>query len=259
MSHEFVIYEAGEGLATITINRPQALNALNPPLLEELLAVIGEIRRDPTLRVVILTGQGKASAAGADISVMSRYGTCDGLRFADLGHAVTCALEALPQPVLAAVNGFALGGGTELALACDMIYAAQTAVFGQPEVNLGIIPGFGGTQRLARTVGLNKARELILSGERISAEEARRIGLVAEIFAPEELLAKVREKARVIASRGPVAVAAAKRIMVRGFGLSHDAALELERQTFSALFGSFDQKEGMTAFLEKRPAKFENR
>jgi enoyl-CoA hydratase len=182
----------------------------------------------------------------------------DGMRFGDLGHAVLNGLEALDKPVIAAVNGFALGGGTELSLACDFIYASTKAKFGQPEVNLGIIPGFGGTQRLARTVGMNKARELIYTGDVISAEEAKRIGLVAELFEPEELMAKVREKAQLVAAKGPVAIAAAKRVMNKGVDLSLDAALELEKQAFAALFGTEDQKEGMQAFVEKRKPAFKN-
>jgi enoyl-CoA hydratase len=169
------------------------------------------------------------------------------------------ALETMDKPAIAAVNGFALGGGTELSLGCDFIYASSKAKFGQPEVNLGIIPGFGGTQRLARSVGLNKARELVYSGQIIDAAEARRIGLVAEVFEPDEFVDRVREKAALLMSKGPVAVSTAKRVMNKGADLALDSALELEKQAFSALFGSDDQSEGMAAFLEKRPAEFKGR
>jgi enoyl-CoA hydratase len=208
---------------------------------------------------VILTGAGRSFVAGADISQMKEFGTRDGLAFGDLGHAMLQAFETMDKPVIAAVNGFALGGGTEISLGCDFIYASSKAKFGQPEVNLGIIPGFGGTQRLARSVGLNKARELIYTGEIIGAEEAKRIGLVAEVFEPDELMERVRERAKLIMSKGPLAIGAAKRVMNKGVDLSLDAALELEKQAFSALFGSTDQTEGMHAFVEKRPAKFTGR
>jgi enoyl-CoA hydratase len=259
MSYETILYEVSEGIATITINRPNVMNALNPQVLRDLLAAVDAVRADDAVKVVILTGAGKAFVAGADISVMKDFGTRDGLAFGDLGHRVMAALEGLDKPVIAAVNGFALGGGTELAIGCDFVYASSKAKFGQPEVNLGIIPGFGGTQRLARSVGMNKARELIYTADIIGAEEAKRIGLVSDVFEPEELMAKVREKAKLVAGKGLVAVAAAKRVMNKGVDISLDAALELEKQAFSALFGSRDQKEGMAAFVEKRPPRFEGR
>jgi enoyl-CoA hydratase len=258
MKYETILYEVSDGIALVTINRPDVLNALNLQVLADLRDAVARIRDDAAAKVVILTGAGRSFVAGADIAQMSGFGVRDGMRFGDLGHAVLSGLEALDKPVLAAVNGFALGGGTELSLACDFVYASTKAKFGQPEVNLGIIPGFGGTQRLARTVGMNKARELIYTGDVISAEEAKRIGLVAEIFEPDELLAKVREKAQLIMGKGPVAIAAAKRVMNKGVDLSLDAALELEKQAFAALFGTEDQKEGMKAFVEKRKPAFKN-
>jgi enoyl-CoA hydratase len=259
MSFETVKYEVSEGIARITINRPEVLNALNIQVLEELLRAIGQASGDDAVKVVILTGEGRSFIAGADIAQMKGFTTLEGLRFGDLGHAVLLGLETMDKPVIAAVNGFALGGGTEVSLGCDFVYASSKARFGQPEVNLGIIPGFGGTQRLARTVGMNKARELIYTGQVIDAEEARRIGLVAEVFAPEELMDKVLEKAKLLTTKGPLALAAAKRVMNKGVDLSLDAALELEKQAFSALFGTEDQKEGMGAFVEKRAAAFRNR
>ena len=258
MNYETILYEVSEGIATITINRPDVLNALNLQVLAELLDAIGRVRADAAAKVVIVTGAGRSFVAGADIAQMSGFGVRDGMKFGDLGHAVLNGLEALDKPVIAAVNGFALGGGTEISLGCDFVYASTKAKFGQPEVNLGIIPGFGGTQRLARTVGMNKARELIYTGDVIPAEEAKRIGLVAEVFEPDELMAKVREKALLLISKGPVAIATAKRVMNKGVDLSLDAALELEKQAFAALFGTEDQKEGMKAFVEKRKPAFKN-
>jgi len=259
MAFETILYGIKDGIATITINRPDVLNALNLQVLNELLIVIGEASSDPNVKVLILTGAGRSFVAGADIEQMRNFTTRQGLAFGDFGHSVILGLETMDKPVLAAVNGFALGGGTELALGCDFIYASAKAKFGQPEVNLGIIPGFGGTQRLARTVGMNKARELIYSGAVISAEEAMRIGLVAEMFEPDELMNKVREKAHLLMTKGPLAIATAKRVMNKGVDLSLDSALEFEKQAFSALFGTEDQKEGMTAFVEKRDPQFKNR
>jgi enoyl-CoA hydratase len=259
MSYETILYEVKDGIATITINRPQVLNALNLQVLSEMLTAIGEAGADLEAKVVILTGAGKAFAAGADISQMRDFTTRQGLAFGDLGHSVLLGFETMDKPVIAAVNGVALGGGTEIAMGCDFIYASAKAKFGQPEVNLGIIPGFGGTQRLARSVGMNKARELIFLGEVIGAEEAKRIGLVAEVFEPDELMNKVREKALQLMSKGPAAVSTAKRVMNKGVDLSLDAALEFEKQAFGALFGSEDQKEGMGAFVEKRKPVFKNK
>jgi enoyl-CoA hydratase len=259
MTFETIVYEVSEGIATITINRPDVLNALNMQVLRDLLAATELVRKDPQVKVVVLTGAGRSFVAGADISQMRNFTVQQGLEFGDLGHAVLRGLETLDKPVIAAVNGFALGGGTEISMGCDFIYASSKARFGQPEVNLGIIPGFGGTQRLARIVGMNKARELIYTGDVINAEEARRIGLVAEIYEPEELMPKVREQAKLLMGKGPIAIAAAKRCMNKGVDISLDAALELEKQAFAALFGTEDQKEGMGAFVEKRLASFPGR
>jgi enoyl-CoA hydratase len=259
MAYETIIYEISEGIATITINRPKVLNALSLEVLAEILDAALMANKDEAVKVLVLTGAGKAFVAGADISQMQNFGTRQGLAFGDLGHSVLQAFESMDKPVIAAVNGFALGGGTEISLGCDFIYASTKAKFGQPEVNLGIIPGFGGTQRLARCVGMNKARELIYTGDIINAEEARRIGLVSELFEPDELMEKVYEKARLLITKGPVAIATAKRVINKGADLSLDAALEFEKQAFGGLFGSEDQTEGMAAFLEKRPANFKNR
>jgi enoyl-CoA hydratase len=206
---------------------------------------------------VILTGAGeKAFVAGADIAAMSKLGPAEAREFAALGHRTLNALEALPVVTIAAVNGFALGGGCELAMACDLIYASEKARFGQPEVNLGLIPGFGGTQRLVRRVGLMRAKEMIFTGEVYDAATARAVGLCLEVLAPEKLLEAARAKARVIASRGPAAVATCKRVMQQGADQLLPQALDAERLAFAGLFGTAETREGMAAFLEKRPASF---
>jgi enoyl-CoA hydratase len=255
-----VLFEKEGFVGTITLNRPDKLNALNAELVGELHRVLAEVRRDKDLRALIVTGAGdKAFAAGADIAAMSTMTGPEAKAFGDLGHAVGAQMETLAIPVIAAVNGFALGGGCEMALACDFIHASTKAKFGQPEVNLGVIPGFGGTNRLARRVGIGRARELCFTGDVIGAEEALRIGLVNGIHAPEELLGKVKEIAAKIATKGPLAVAQAKRVLLRGLDVPLPTANELEVQAFAALFGSEDQREGMAAFLGKRPANFVGR
>jgi enoyl-CoA hydratase len=247
-----------EAVVTITLNRPDKLNALNEELLHELLAAITALGEDPTARAVVLTGAGeKAFAAGADISAMSEMTARDAHRLAKLGHRVGSAIEQSPLPFIAQVNGFALGGGCELAMCCDIIYASDKAKLGQPEVNLGIMPGFGGTQRLARRVGIGKARELCMTGEAVGAEEALRMGLVDGVAAPQELAARVQRLATTIAGKAPLAIAAIKRSIISGQDASLSTANELEAASFASLFGSNDQREGMRAFLEKRPPKFE--
>jgi len=259
MGFTTLLVETGT-ISTVTINRPEKLNALNEAVLRELLACTEELARNSGVRALILTGAGeKAFIAGADIAYMAGLDVRGARAFAELGHKVCDALGALPFPVIAAVNGFALGGGTEVALACDFIYASTKAKFGQPEVKLGVIPGFGGTQRLARRVGLGLAKEIVFSGEMITAEEAFRIGLVNAVCPPEELMPRVRKVAESIAARGPLAVAEAKRVMDLGFDLTLDRANELERQAFAGLFATQDQKEGMQAFVEKREPKFAGR
>jgi enoyl-CoA hydratase len=245
-------------VATLTLNRPDKLNALNGDLLRELGATFASLAAAPP-RAVVLTGAGKAFSAGVDITEMTAMSTPEAKRRADEGHALAALIESLACPVIAAVNGFALGGGCELALACDFIYAADTAKFGQPEVNLGVIPGFGGTQRLARRVGMGRARELVYTGEIITADRALAIGLVNMVTPKEELLLRVRAVADQIASKGPLAVAQAKRAMLRGVDGDLPSASELEAQTFAMLFGSEDQKEGMRAFVEKRKPTFRGR
>ncbi|WP_437307385.1 enoyl-CoA hydratase/isomerase family protein [Sorangium sp. So ce388] len=256
---QFVAVERTGHVATVTIQRPDKLNALNPAVLGELTAAFHELlapAEGDEVRAAVLTGAGKAFVAGADIAEMAAMNSIAAKRFADAGHRLADLIETAPFPVIAAVNGFALGGGCELALACDFIYAAEGARLGQPEVNLGVIPGFGGTQRLLRRVGVGRARELVYSGDMITAEQALAIGLVNAVFPAAELLARARETALKIASRGPLAVAAAKRVILRGESLDLAAANELEVQAFAALFGSDDQKLGMKAFLAKSKAEF---
>ncbi len=248
------------GIATLTISRPKALNALNTATLCELAAALAELKANAEVRALIVTGAGeKAFVAGADIGQMAAFGPSQALAFAELGHAALGALEGLPFPTIAAINGFALGGGCELALACDFAYASQKAKLGLPEVTLAVIPGFGGTQRLTRLVGRARAKELIFTGELIDAAKAREYGLVLEVLAPEELLPHCRAVAAKIAQRGPLAVSQAKRAIDAGADLALANACELERQAFAMLFGSADQKEGMAAFTEKRPAVFSGR
>jgi enoyl-CoA hydratase len=254
-----ITVEQADGIATVTLNRPDKLNALNELLLVELRGAVLSLTQEKDVRVLILTGAGKAFAAGADITAMSDMAPPRAKTFADAGHAVADALESAPFPSIAAVNGFALGGGCELAMACDFIHASEKAKFGQPEVGLGVIPGFGGTQRLARRVGLGRARELCYTGDVIGAEEAHRIGLVNAVYPPEELMPAVREIAKKIASKGPLAIAQCKRVIGRGADMPLERANELEVQAFALLFGTEDQREGMKAFVEKRAAVFKGR
>jgi enoyl-CoA hydratase len=261
MAYQNILFEVSEGVATLTVNRPKQLNALDAQTLGEIAAALREAEARPLeVLALVVTGAGeKAFVAGADIAAMSRLAGAEAQAFAALGHATLSALEALPIVTVAAVNGFALGGGCELALACDLVYASEKARFGQPEVNLGLVPGFGGTQRLGRRVGPMRAKELILSGETIDAVQARAMGLALEVLAPERLLDHARTKARTIASRGPRAVALAKRLIQRGADLPLPAALELERDAFAGLLDGPEAREGMAAFLEKRPARFPGR
>lgn len=255
-----VLIERDAQIATIVLNRPEKLNALDEGLLHELLAALGAIDEDPSVRVAILTGAGdRAFAAGADIATMSEMTAPQAKRFADLGHRVGARIEEGRVPVIAAVNGFALGGGCELALACDFIYASEKAKLGQPEVTLGVLPGFGGTQRLARRVGAARARELCMTGDMVGAQEALRIGLVNAVVPHAELLTKVREVAAKIATRGPLAVSAVRRVILRGADVPLSTANELEATAFAALFGTLDQREGMRAFLAKSEPKFEGK
>lgn len=246
-----------DAVVTVTVARPERLNALDSEMLRSLLETFGRLSRDRSVRVVVLTGAGeRAFIAGADISEMSEKEPVAALAFARLGQAVCDAIEAAPQPVIAAVNGYALGGGCEIALACDIRLASDTAVFGQPEVTLGIPPGWGGTQRLPRLIGPGLARELIYTGRRIGAEEALRIGLVNAVYPAGELLARAQQLAAEIARNAPIAVQLAKEAIRRGLNVDLPTGLAYEAQAFALAFSTADQREGMQAFLDKRPADF---
>ena len=244
----------------MTIDRPDALNALDVPTLSALRDRLEELAAQDSARVLVLTGAGeKAFAAGADIKYMSGLGADEAKEWGGLGHAVTRLLESMPKPSIAAVNGFALGGGCELALACDIRYAASSAKLGQPEINLGIIPGWGGTQRLARVGGIGFAKELILTGRTIDAEEALQRGLVSAVFEPGDLMEQALERARQLAAKSPLALAAAKEAIDRAVQGDHDRNLEAEAESFGRLFASEDAKEGLAAFVEKREPTFRGR
>ncbi len=256
---DFVKLELEGAVAVITIDRPKALNALNRQVLGELSEAIGQVAQNKAMRTLIITGAGeKAFVAGADIAEMAAFNRADATAFVELGHRVLDSLEALSIPVIAAVNGFALGGGTELALACDFIYASEKAKFGLPEVSLGVVPGFGGTQRMTRLLGRARAKELIFTGDMIDAAKAKEIGLALDVLPAAELLAHCKKVAATIAKRGPLAVALAKNAIDSGADLKLSEGNQIEREAFSKLFDSADQKEGMAAFLAKRPPEFKN-
>ncbi len=243
-------------VALLTLDRPDALNALDAALLAALGEAVAAVGRDAEVRALVVTGAGRAFAAGADIEAMSRMSPLEAEAFSRLGHDTFGALEALAVPTIAAVNGFALGGGCELACACDWIYASSKAVFGQPEVKLGLIPGFGGTSRVTRRVGLARAKEIILGGQSCKADEALAMGLVNRVFEPDELLPKSVEMGETIAKNGPLAVASAKRVLQEAQDADVRVAHRLEQSTFGGLFASEDKSEGLAAFLEKRDPVF---
>jgi len=256
---DVVLFERRGAVALLTLNRPDVLNALDAATLTALATRSAELARDASVRAVVVTGAGRAFAAGADIAAMRKLGPAEAEAFSRLGHAALASLEALAVPTIAAVNGFALGGGCELALACDWIYASSKARFGQPEVNLGLLPGFGGTSRMVRRVGIAWANELVLAGEPIDAETAQRIGLANRVFEPEVLLEAALAVGEKIASKGPVAVALAKRVMQEGQDADLRTAHALEQKAFGLVFASDDRGEGMDAFLGKRAAVFQGK
>ncbi|MCL6476934.1 MAG: enoyl-CoA hydratase/isomerase family protein [Peptococcaceae bacterium] len=260
MSYENLILEKEENIALITVNRPKVLNALNADLLKELEAVLEEIEKDDQVRVVIITGAGdKAFVAGADIAFMSRLNPLEAKSFSQLGQRVFSKIENLSKPVIAAVNGFALGGGNELAMACDVRVASETAKFGQPEVQLGLIAGFGGTQRLSRLVNPGLAKEILFAADQYDAQSAYRIGLVNHVVPAGELLAFCKGMAKRIAARGPVAVRLTKEAVNLGLDMDLDKAIALEADLFGLAFTTEDRKEGISAFLEKRKPAFTNK
>jgi len=257
MSYETILFEQQEGVATITMNRPKALNALNSQLLGELNETLDKIAGDENIRVLVLTGSGeKAFVAGADIGELSTLNPVQARYFAINGHMAMDKLQNLPIPVIAAVNGFALGGGLELALACDFIYASDNAKIGLPEINLGIIPGFGGTQRLSRIVGKNLAKEMIFTGKMISAEEAERKGIINRVLPADQLMAEVQKTAGIMAAKGRVSLNAAKKTVNDGVDVDLSNGCAMEINAFALCLASEDAKEGTTAFLEKRSPVF---
>ena len=261
MSFELIqLEEKEQGIYLLTINRPKQLNALSPQVLYEIAAGVAEVAARGNARVLMITGAGdKAFVAGADIAAMSGMTAVEGREFALEGHATLRSLELAPFPVIALVNGFALGGGCELALACDWIVASEKAVFGQPEVNLGICPGFGGTQRLSRVVGKSMALELVCTGRQVKADEALRIGLANHVVAPEQLLEQGLKLARMVAQKGPIAVKMAKHLVQRGQDIDLANANAMEADVFGLLCATDDKREGMDAFLGKRTAAFTGR
>ena len=250
-----VTLEQKENVAIVTIDRPSALNALNSEVFHDLSCVLDQIETSDSISVVIFTGAGRSFIAGADIGEMLPMSPVEGKRWGDLGNAIMLRIENLAQPTIAAVNGFAFGGGNELAMSCDIRLASSKAKFGQPEVGLGITPGFGGTQRLLRIVGMGRALELILTGKTIDANKALEIGLVNEVLDPEQLLPTAIEWANCIAAQAPVAVRQSKQCIRRGSQVDITTAVTYESQAFGLCFGTEDQKEGMSAFVEKRKEK----
>ncbi|MCK9254247.1 MAG: crotonase [Bacteroidales bacterium] len=252
MEYTNIEVQINESSAQITMNRPQALNALNSQVFVELNSALDEIEKNDNLRALIITGNGKAFVAGADIGEMSEMNEEQAYNFAKTGHDTFNRIANLKIPVIAAINGFALGGGCEFAMACDIRIANTFAKFGQPEVNLGLIPGYCGTQRLSRIIGLSNALHLLLTADMIDANEALRLGLVQKVTEPEDLLNEANKIVSKITSKGKLAIEKAKEVTVKGINMDFDSASKLEVEEFSKLFGKPESKEGMTAFLEKR-------
>ena len=257
MEYKNLLFEIEEGIATITFNRPKALNAMNSETMRELLHAVTNCKNDDGIKGIILTGAGeKAFIAGADIGEMQNLRPKEALAFMELGHETLRLLETLPKPSIAAVNGFALGGGTEITMACDIRFASESARFGQPEILIGLIPGWGGTQRLPRLIGMGRAKELVMSGELIDAKRAYEIGLVNRIFPPDQLLTETKKFARKLAGMPGFAVKMAKHAVNYGYDLAIDNAIRIEMECCAQCFSTDDQKEGMKAFLEKRKPAF---
>ena len=257
MSYNTITFEEENGVSTITINRPKSLNALNTEVFDELIPLLENIRQNEDIRVLIITGAGeKAFVAGADISELAELNALQGKYFVKKGHDCMAKLQDLPIPVIASVNGFALGGGLELALACDFIYASENAKFGLPEITLGIIPGFGGTQRLARIVGKSIAKEMIFTGKTISAEEARELGFVNKVLPQSALFEESRKTAKSIVQKGKFSLNAAKQAVNRGADVDLRTGCSIEIDAFGLCMASEDAREGTAAFLEKRKPNF---
>lgn len=259
MNFETLTYQVEGPIGILTINRPQALNALNDQVLNDLKEFTKQIKDAQEIRALIITGAGeKAFVAGADIKAMQGMTPEEAEKFARKAQDIFDSIEALPIAVIAAVNGFALGGGCEFAMTCNIILASEKAKFGLPEVTLGLLPSFGGTQRLPRAVGLYKANEMIFSGEFYTAQQAKEMGLVNRVYAPEELMTEAKKLANTIASRAPIAIAKAKKSIYKGMDLPIGKGLKKEAQLFGKLFSTSDSVEGINAFVEKRKADFKN-
>jgi enoyl-CoA hydratase len=257
MTYSSIIFEIQENIATLTFNRPETLNALDEKTLKEVSGALDEINANEDIRVLILTGAGEKSfIAGADIKEFPKFNSLQAKSFVETGHAVLNKLQKLSIPVMAAVNGFALGGGCEVALACDFIYASENAKFGLPEITLGIIPGFGGTQRLPRLVGTGMAKELIFTGKMISVQEAKTMGLVNRVCTQDQLMDEAVKTAKTIASRGKVCLRNAKQAVNKGMNVDLATGCTMEIDAFALCFASPDAKEGASAFLEKRKPDF---
>lgn len=257
--YQTIRYEKNGNLAIAAINRPEALNALNGTVLQELSRVVAEVENDSEVRAFILTGEGRAFVAGADIGEQNALDVASARKFSQFGSSIFRRIEKLEIPTIAAVNGFCLGGGCELAMSFDMILASEKAKFGQPEVGLGITPGFSGTQRLPRRVGIAKAKELLFSGRMITAAEAEKIGLVNAVYPAEELMDATLEMAKSFTKNAPVAIKYVKASVDRGMQMDIDGGIALENELYAMCFATEDCKEGLTAFLEKRPAEFKNK
>jgi len=260
MEFKYIIYEKSEGIATITLNRPEALNAFSKDVIDEVLAGLEDVRNDDSVRVVILTGAGeKAFSAGADIKAMIGMNALKARQLSLMGERLCLALENLEKPVIAAINGFALGGGLEVAMSCDLRIASETARMGQTEINIGLIPGWGGTQRLTRLVGKTKAKELVFTGRMIEAKMAEQLGIINMVFPAAEFRNGVRQFALDLAAKAPVALKVAKALINKGEDIGLESALALEREGFGVVASTEDLQEGVKAFAEKRKPAFKGK
>lgn len=260
LEFKYIIYEKSEGIATITINRPEALNAFSAEVVSEILQAIEDVKADESVRVVVLTGAGeKAFSAGADIKAMKGMNALKARELSQMGERLCNALENLEKPVIAAINGYALGGGLEVAMACDIRIASENARMGQTEINIGLIPGWGGTQRLTRLIGATKAKELIFTGKMIDARTAEQLGLVNMVVPQDKFRETVRQFALELAQKAPVALKVAKALINKGAEISLDAAIALEREGFGVVASTEDLQEGVSAFIEKRKPVFKGK
>ncbi|MEM2337901.1 MAG: enoyl-CoA hydratase-related protein [Candidatus Bathyarchaeia archaeon] len=260
MEFKHILYEKSEGIATITINRPEALNALNADVIDEILKALKDAEADENVKVIVLTGAGeKAFSAGADIKTMREMNALKARELSQIGGKICSTIENLEKPVIAAINGYALGGGLEAAMACDIRIASENARMGQTEINIGLIPGWGGTQRLTRLIGMTKAKELIFTGKMIDAKTAEQLGLVNMTAPPDRFKEVVRQFALELAQKAPVALKVAKALVNKGYEMSLDAAIALEREGFSVVASTEDFQEGVSAFVEKRKPLFKGK